>query len=89
MPGSGGLALLMPLVDAVITRGSMTELLVTAVPAVGLLLSATVLMVARSEDDLGWRGLLCLATRTALPALSELLRPALSDRQLAVLDGPL
>jgi hypothetical protein len=86
--GVVGLAEIRPVVNAV-TSGAETGMVLTmALPALGLLAAAILLLVPASDDDRGWRRLMCTSVRASLPDLPDELRPALTERQLYLADNP-
>lgn len=86
--GVVGLATVRPVVNAV-TSGAETGVVLTmALPALGLLAAAMLLLVPASDDDRGWRRLMCSSVRAPLPDLPEELRPALTERELYLADNP-
>ncbi|TDP97186.1 hypothetical protein EV186_103147 [Labedaea rhizosphaerae] len=86
--GIVGLAQIRPVVNAV-TSGADGGMVVTmALPALGLLTAAILLLVPASDDDRGWRRLMCTSVRASLPDLPDELRPALTERELYLVDNP-
>ena len=86
--GVVGLAQIRPVVNAVISGGDLGSVVALALPALALLVAAGLLFVPASEDDHGWRRLMCSSVRSPLPDVPGELRPALTERQLQLIENP-
>jgi hypothetical protein len=86
--GITGLAAVRPVVNAVTSGADTGTVMTMALPALGLLAAAILLLIPASDDDRGWRRLMASSVRSSMPDLPDELRPALTERELYFADHP-